>query len=206
MTRHVPAHAGPRAAILTLLAVLMVATRSHLPALLTHLGPTPDASWAVFFMGGFYLRNWSRWAFPLFMALAVGVDYAVITGQGMDFWAHYCVSAAYWCLVPAYLALWLGGSLTARLSLTQSDNRTLATACVSLFVSVAVCHLISQGSFYWISDSVVQPTVAGWWKNYSDWFLPFLRSTAIYVGLGVIVHVGVQQVVRLATPRSRNAG
>lgn len=203
---HLPARTGQRAAILVVLAALMVATRSHLPALLTHLGPIPDASWAVFFVAGFYLRNWSRWAFPAFMALAMGVDYAVITGQGMDFWAHYCVSAAYWCLVPAYLALWMGGSLTARFSQRLSDNRTLAVACVALVASVALCHLLSQGSFYWISDSVAQPTFAGWWKNYSDWFLPFLRSTAIYVGLGVIVHVAVQQIARLARPQDRTAG
>ncbi len=203
---HLPARPGQRAVILVLLAALMQVTRSHLPVLATHIGPVPDASWAVFFMAGFYLRGWSRWAFPLFMVLAMTVDYAVITGQGMDFWSHYCVSAAYWCLVPAYLALWVGGSLTARLAQQLSDNRTLVVACVALVASVVVCHLISQGSFYWISDSVVQPTLAGWWKNYSDWFVPFLRSTAIYVGLGAIVHVGVQQVVRLARPQDRTAG
>ncbi|WDS37479.1 hypothetical protein [Pseudoxanthomonas sp.] len=206
MTRHLPARAGQRAVILVLLAALLVATRSHLPALLTHLGPIPDASWAVFFMAGFYLRGWSRWAFPLFMALAMGVDYLVITGQGIDFFSHYCVSAAYWCLVPAYLVLWMGGSLTARLSQQLSDNRTLVAAAAALVASVALCHLVSQGSFYWVSDSVPQPTLAGWWENYSDWFLPFLRSTAIYVGLGVIVHVAVLQVVRLARPQDRRAG
>lgn len=202
-----PTRTGPRAAILAILAAVMIATRLHLPALSTHIGALPDASWAVFFMAGFYLRGWSRWAFPLFMALAVGVDYAVITGQGLEFWKHYCVSPAYWCLVPAYLALWLGGSLTARAAARLRQERTLGVAVVALVASVAVCHLISQGSFYWLSDSVPQPaTLAGWWKNYSDWFLPFLRSTAIYVGLGVIVHVGVQQVVRLARPQDRTAG
>ena len=135
-----------RATILALLAVLMVATRMHLPASITHFGPVPDASWAVFFIGGFYLRNWTRWAFPLLMALAVLV--------------------------------------------------------ASLFASVVVCHLLSQGSFYWLSDSVVDPTLAGWWKNYSDWFLPYLTSTAIYVGLATIVHVGVLQVARLRASAS----
>jgi hypothetical protein len=57
--------------------------------------------------------------------------------------------------------------------------------------------LLSQGSFYWISDVVTAPTVAGWWKNYSDWFPSYLRVAAIYVGLTLIVHVGVQQLGRL---------
>ena len=190
-----------RATILALLVVLMVATRLHLPASITHFGPVPDASWAAFFIGGFYLRNWTRWAFPLLMALAVLVDYVVITGQGMDFWAHYCMSAAYWFLVPAYFAMWLGG-LLLRKSYQQANGKALAVLVASLFGSVVACHLLSQGSFYWLSDSVTNPTLAGWWKNYSNWFLPYLTSTAIYVGLAAIVHVGVLQAARLAAPAS----
>ena len=64
-----------RAIVLSLLALLMLATRSHV---FSHFTPVPDASWAVFFIGGFYLRGWGRWAFPLLMVLAVGIDWAVI--------------------------------------------------------------------------------------------------------------------------------
>src|SRR4051794_30829488 len=104
-----------RATVFALLVLLLVSTRLNLPTAVTHFGPVPDASWAAFFIGGFYLRTWTRWAFPVFMALAVLVDYVVISGQGMDFFAHYCMSAAYWFLVPAYFALWSGGMLTRRL-------------------------------------------------------------------------------------------
>ena len=130
------------------------------------------------------------------MALAVLVDYVVISGQGMDFFAHYCMSAAYWFLVPAYFALWFGGMLIRRFY-KEANGKALAVLAASLFGSVVLCHLLSQGSFYWISDSVADPTFAGWWKNYSDWFVPYLRTTAIYVGLAVIVHVGVTQAARL---------
>lgn len=184
-----------RTAILLVLALLMVSTRLHLPATLTHIGPIPDASWAVFFLGGFYLRGWTRWAFPLFMAMAVLVDYIVISGQGMDFWSHYCVSPGYWALIPAHFALWMGG-MTVRRFHGENHGRTLAVLAGSLIASVAVCHLFAQGGFYWLSDSVREHSVAGWWKNYSDWFLPYLRSTAIYVGLAVIAHVGIEQLVR----------
>ncbi len=185
-----------RAVLFALIAALMVATRLNLPASLTHFGPIPDASWAAFFIGGFYLRAWTRWAFPALMALAVWVDYVVISGQGMDFWAHYCMSAAYWFLVPAYFSLWLGGMVLRRFYV-DNNGRALALLAASLLISVIVCQLLSQGSFYWISDSVAAPTVGGWWKNYSDWLVPYLRTTAIYVGLTVIVHVGVQQAAKL---------
>jgi len=197
-------NSSQRAAILVVLALLLVTTRLHLPATLTHFGGIPDASWAVFFLAGFYLRGWSRWAFPLFMALAVLVDYVVISGQGINFWSHYCVSPGYWFLLPAHLALWSGG-LIARRYYSENFGRSLAIVAVSLFASVAVCHLLAQGSFYWLSSSVSEPNVAGWWKNYSDWFLPYLRVSAIYVGLAVIAHVGVQQLVRVSQSHGRSA-
>ncbi|KRG71239.1 hypothetical protein [Pseudoxanthomonas dokdonensis] len=202
-----------RAIIFALVALLLAATRLHLPASLTHFGPIPDASWAAFFIGGFYLRSWSRWAFPALMALAVLVDYIVIRGQGMNFWAHYCTSPAYWFLVPAYFALWYGGMLTRKHYSRQHDGRSLGVLVASLVGSVAVCQLLSQGSFYWISDVVSQPTVAGWFKNYTDWLLPqpsvgssgYLMVTAIYVGLALLAHVGVQQIAQLMAAHKARA-
>jgi len=178
-----------RATVLALLVALL-ATRLHLPTTLTHFGALPDASWAVFFIGGYYLRGWGRGAFPALMGLAVLIDYLVIRSQGIDFWTHYCMSAAYWFLVPAYLAMWTGGALLRRHQ-GEADGKTLGLLVATLFGAVVACHLLSQGSFYWLGEAVAEPTVAGWWKNYSDWFVPYLRTTAIYVGLALLVHVGV---------------
>ena len=174
-----------RAFILSLLVLLMAGTR------INHFAPIPDASWAVFFIGGFYLRNWTRWAFPLLMGLAVVVDWAVISSQGMSFWQHYCVSAAYWMLIPAYFAMWAGGMLLRRYYRSAS-LKSLGLLAVSVIGSVALCHLIAQGSFYWISASVAEPTFAGWAKNYSDWLLPYMQSAAMYIGAAALVQVVVE--------------
>ena len=171
-----------RAIILSLLVLLMAGTR------LNHFAPIPDASWAVFFIGGFYLRNWTRWAFPLLMGLAVLVDWVVISNQGMSFWQHYCVSAAYWMLIPAYFAMWTGGMLLRRYYRSAS-LKSLGMLAATVIGSVALCHLIAQGSFYWISASVAEPTFAGWAKNYSDWLLPYMQSAAMYIGAAALVQV-----------------
>jgi hypothetical protein len=180
-----------RLGIFAALALVMAATRTH------HFDVLPDASWAVFFLAGFWLRGWGRWAFPILMAEAVLVDYLVITHMGISFWSHYCVSAGYWFLIPAYGALWLGGSWLAK---HQKGLRlsTLGLAVVALFVSENLCYLISNGSFYWLSANVPQPkTFAGWFENLSDWYVLFLQTTALYVGLGAVLHVLVVQLARL---------
>ncbi len=181
-----------RAIVLSLLVLLMAATRTHV---FSHFAPVPDASWAVFFIGGFYLRAWTRWAFPLLMALAVLIDWWVISSQGISFWSHYCVSPGYWFLIPAHLAMWLGGLWLAR-HYKGASVAALGRLALSLFVATVLCHLLAQGSFYWLSSSVAEPTFAGWWKNYSDWFLPYLRSTAMFVAVAAIAQVASEQVVK----------
>lgn len=181
-----------RAAIFVGLAALMAATRMN------HFGAIPDASWAVFFIAGFYLRGSVRWAFPALMAVAVAVDYAVITGSGQSFWSHYCMSPGYWFLVPAHLAMWLGGSVVRRYRGRRPAN-ALGLLLVSVFASVAACHLFAQGGFYWLSDSVANPTVAGWARNYADWILPYLRTAGIYVALAAVLHLALAPLLRPTT-------
>ncbi|TCV93854.1 hypothetical protein EC912_10448 [Luteibacter rhizovicinus] len=172
-----------RVGIFLALAAVMAATRMN------HFGALPDASWAVFFLGGFWLRGSARWAFPILMAEAVLVDFIVITNQGMDFWSHYCVSAAYWFLVPAYFSMWLGGGWLARHA-RALDARAFGLLVGSLVATVSVCYLISNGSFYWLSNSVPQPRSMGaWMENLADWYLPYLRTSAIYVAIGAVMHV-----------------
>jgi len=177
------------------LALVMAATRIHI-SLFHH--DVWDASWGVFFLAGFWLRGAGRWAFPLLMAEAVLVDYLVITHMGINFWDLYCVSAGYWFLIPAYGALWLGGSWLAKHQLGLRLP-TLGLAVIALLVSENLCYLISNGSFYWLSSNVPQPrSFAAWFANLGDWYLPFLQTTAVYVGLGAVLHVLAVQLARVA--------
>lgn len=190
-----------RIAVFFALALVMAVTRVHL-SLLHH--SVEDASWAIFFLAGFWLSGAVRWAFPLLMIEAVLVDYLVIHGQGIDFWSHYCVSAAYWFLVPSYFSLWLGGSWLAKHQAGLS-LKTLGMSVVAFLVSWIACYLLSNGSFYWLSDSVPLPrSFAAWFANLGDWYLPFLETTALYVGLGAIVHVLAMQLAH--TRRSDASG
>lgn len=187
-----------RALVLLLLAALMAGTRMH------HFAAVPDASWAVFFLGGFYLRGWTRWAFPALMGLAVLVDWLVISAQGLSFWRHYCVSPAYWCLVPAYFALW-GGGWWLRRRYRGVEWRALGLLALALAASVALCHLIAQGSFYWIGGAVADPGLAGWWKNFGDWLPAYLGTAALYVGIAAAVHVLATRLAGLAATAAGTA-
>ena len=187
----------PRLALFAVLALLMAATR------LNHFGMVPDASWAVFFLGGFYLWSNTRWAFPALMVLAVAVDYVVITGTGASFWSHYCMSPGYWMLLPAHFALWAAGAGLRRFG-QDKPLRQLAGLAPALLAGVAACHLFAQGGFYWLASAVAEPTLAGWATNYGHWFMPYLGTTALYVGLALPVHA-LAMLVKRALPSTADA-
>jgi len=190
-----------RLSIFFALALVMAATRIH-HSFLHHFDAVPDASWGVFFLAGFWLRGSMRWAFPLLMIEAVLVDYAVITNQGMDFWSHYCVSVAYWFLIPSYFSLWLGGSVLAK-NQRGLQLSTLGMAAAAVLTSVTVCYGLSNGSFYWLSASVPAPrSMSAWMENLGDWYLPFLQTTAAWIALGAVLDVLVTHLTR-ATQRSQ---
>jgi len=127
-----------RFALFALLALSMAATRFG------HVGSVwlpPDASWAVFFLGGFYLgREW-RWALGALLIDAVAVDCLAVRNYGVS---NYCVTLAYWFIVPAYSVLWLGGAWLRRHY--QQVPLDLARLLASLMGSVTVCYLLTTGA------------------------------------------------------------
>jgi len=154
-----------------------------------HLGTAwspPDASWAVFFLAGFYLTREWRWALLALLVEAVAIDFAAIRFYGIS---DYCVTAAYWFILPAYCALWLGGAWLrhgyGRLP------RDLGRLVLGLGLSVSLCFLLTEGSFYWLGERVRRPNVAGWWSNFQAWYGYFMAVTAGYVGLASLGHIAV---------------
>jgi hypothetical protein len=159
---------------LLILAVAMLATRLH------HFEYLPDASWAIFFLSGFHL--FGARAAALLMVEAVVIDYVATVHLGVS---SYCLSIAYPFVVPAYATLWLGGRWAARHRSDELPHR-VGWLVVCLLVSVAVCFLLTNGSFYWLSGRAASPTVAGWAVGFQRWYPYFLAVPCIYVAMAVV--------------------
>jgi hypothetical protein len=105
------------------------------------------------------------------------------------------VSPAYWFLVPSYAVLWFGGAwLRARYRGLHAREGALLVA--SAIVAASACYLVSNGSFYWISPSVPVRSFGGWVANLGDWYLPFMQTTLVYVGIAAALHVGATLALR----------
>ncbi len=157
-----------RLLILLGLAVAMAATR------MSHFGTTsllPDASLAVFLLGGLAIQ--SLWGFSVLMALAFGVD---VLSAKTAVEAGWCLTPAYWGLLPTYGLLWLAGRWLGR----QGRFDLPMAAGVS---AAAVCgaFLISNAFWYGFSETVTDLSAAEYATAVAKYFPPYLGSAVLYL-------------------------
>ncbi|HLT04436.1 MAG TPA: hypothetical protein VK019_05675 [Pseudomonas sp.] len=173
------------------LAALLAMTRGHHFASVESL---PSASWAVFFLAGALLR--SRWAFPALFLEAVALDFGALWSGAVSDW---CLSPAYWLLVPAYGALWFGGRLFADRQLHGLRQLGWLAACV--MASALVTQVISSGGFYFFSGRYAEPTLVGLVERLVTYYPRYLSTLALYVSFAGVLYVALPAAFRVADRR-----
>ncbi len=166
------------------LILLMAATRFN------HFGTAfalPDASLAVFFLGGLYLAKSSRAAVALFAALlleAGAVDYHATAVQGISDW---CITPAYGFLVPAYASLWLAGRWFARHHIMEGKG--LAWLAVSAWGASSLAFVLSNAGFYLFSGRFADMAVAEYVSRVSEYYGSYVLVAMFYVGCAVVAQM-----------------
>ena len=172
---------------------LMVITRGNISV---HL---QDASWAIFFLVGFYLRDSSivRLGFPVFFLAAFAIDLAVIDAVGG---VHYCFTPAYPFLIPAYAAMWFAGKWFG--ANYQENAAGLAKLVATAAVAVSACFLISNAGFYFFSEKFETMTMAQYASSVAQYLPEYLKTTALYLGIATLVHMVLVQAKKLSGERA----
>lgn len=161
------------------LFALMAATRMHHFGTSLHL---PDASLAVFLLAGFFIAS------PLFFgALLVGagvLDYLAITQFGVS---DYCVTPAYWFLIPTYAVLWFAGRYYARIH--QHNLRSLGMFAGLSFAATSVAFFISNGAFYVFSGRFPEMSMAEYAHRVAQYYAPYLGGAVAYLIPAILLYV-----------------
>lgn len=168
--------------IALLLAFGMAATRLHVLAV-------PDASWAIFLLGGFYLRG--ALLFGAYLVEAALIDHLAIALEGVSDW---CVTPAYVFLIPTCASLWFGGVWYARRH--RLEWASLAPLFGAVFAGVAAAFLISNGSFYLLSGYFAEMSWTEYVSRVVKYYPRYALGTAAYVlaagCLHLLVHAGAR--------------
>ncbi|MFZ2541961.1 MAG: hypothetical protein WAW75_09355 [Gallionella sp.] len=171
------------------LAVLMAATRFD------HFGSAvalPDASLAVFFLGGLYLDRSARASIAAYVALiflAGLIDYYATSIQGISDW---CFTPAYWFLIPTYGSLWLVGRWFAP-RLTKEGHTMSGKGLVALALAAwAVCSfafMFSNATFYLFSEHFSDMSAAEYASRVAQYYGSYVSVALLYIACAVALHM-----------------
>jgi hypothetical protein len=181
--------------IATALMLLMALTRYN------HFGSAmalPDASYAVFFLGGLFLgRVRSALAIlALLLIEAALVDYYAINFREVSGW---CVTSAYTFLVFAYGALWFVGRWYA-----PRHNLTLKGMAGLLLAGAAAgsaAFIIANVSFYLLAGYFDSMSVTQYVASVAQYYGPYVAVAVFYIGTAA----GVQMLFSLLGSKTRQA-
>ena len=166
----------------TLKSQLLIATAIGFFMLLTRGSHTltpfslPDASLALFLLGGLMLRR-VGW-FVAFFVLATIIDFGA---AALDPIQGFCLTKGYWGLIPAYGVMWLGGLFLSKQDAFATKN-LVSYSLVSMFTTL-IAFVISTQTYYLFSgrfpaQSLIESMQHGW-KYLPSW----MGFSAMYVAI-----------------------
>jgi len=150
-----------------------------------------DASWAVFFLIGFYLRSYI--GLPLMMIAAIAIDFAQIAIRGGH--QDYYLSPSYFYIIPAYASLWFAGRFFA--SKYSENLKGLLIFFLSAIVGIIVCHLISSGGYYWMSMNFIELSFTEFITRTLEYLPLALKINLVYLSITAVMHLLVLKLISL---------
>lgn len=179
-----------RLSIAAVLALLLVATRG------SHVGSAamlPDATLAVMLLGGMMLRS-GAW-FATLMACAAVVDAFAVGVVGVS---SYCLSPAYWALLPTYGVMWLAGAWLSR----RGNAFAALPYVLASFVATSIAFAISTHSFYLFSGRFPQASVWEVLQHGWEYYPAYVGYTLMYLAAAWLLRQLWPAVATARTPRS----
>lgn len=153
------------------LAIVMFLTRgSHISTLYA----LPDASLALFLIGGIYLRQ-VRFFIALFL-VGLFIDFGA---AALDPKLGFCLTKGYWGLIPTYAVLWVCGFY-----LNQRERlQKLSVFIPIVSIAIVLAFIISTQTYYLFSERFGNPNLLksifhGW-----EYFPQYFMASFCYIGL-----------------------
>lgn len=160
------------------LLMLMLATRSsHFASALS----LPDASRAVFFLGGFYL---ARKYFGVLLGTAIAMDFISMAMGG----SRACLTPGYLLIVPAFAVLWFGGEWLRKAN--SRDFMFFVKAVAFWWVCASISYAMTSAGYYFLSGKFADPSLPVWFARMQTWYAMFVAQPMMYLIAAAVVHFG----------------
>ena len=140
----------------------------------------PDATMALFFIGGFHLKD-LRWFAGLFLLSTLIDAITSYTDPSMNLW----LNISYFGMIFAYGAMWLGGYITIKVkSLIYLFIISVVSTLIGFIISTQTFNLLS-GRF---PDMNIKQSIQTGWE--------YLPQSLLYTIVYLIVFLGIQSLFK----------
>lgn len=181
--------------LIGLLAAAMAATRFN------HFGTAfslPDASYAVFFLGGLYLAKTARLSLIAFMVLVIEaglIDWDAAAVQGINDWF---ITPAYWFLIPTYASLWLAGSWYALRNSPDNNNTAgwISGLGATVFAASSFAFLFSNATFFFFSGRYADMSLIEYSSRIAQYYVPYVSVALLYIAAAVAIQMAIDIIGR----------
>jgi len=176
-------------AIFAALAALMAATRFE------HFGSAvslPDASYAAFFLGGLYMARSMRASAAVFAALIIEaglIDLYATSVQGVSDW---CMTPAYWFLVPTYGSLWFVGRWFALRH--EMEGRGLVGLALAAWAACSFAFVFSNATFYLFSERFDAMGAIEYASRVAQYYGSYVMAALLYIACAVALHMALDMI------------
>ena len=178
-------------AIFAAVAALMAVTRFE------HFGSAvslPDASYAVFFLGGLYMARSVRSSAAVFSALIIEaglIDFYATSVQGISDW---CMTPAYWFLVPTYGSLWFVGRWFAIRH--EMEGRGLIGLALAAWAGCSFAFVFSNATFYLFSERFAAMTATEYASRVAQYYGSYVMFALLYIACAVALHMAFDMIAK----------
>lgn len=173
------------------LTALMATTRFN------HFGSAvalPDASIAVFFLGGLYLARSARASMVAFIALILEawlIDYYATSVMGISDW---CMTTAYWFLIPTYGSLWLSGRWFALRHTLYGKGRIVLAAVA--WAACSFAFVFSNATFYLFSEHFSNMSATEYASRVAQYYGSYVAVAMLYIACAVALHMAIDSIAQ----------
>jgi len=164
------------------LLALLIGTRSQFVVEHLHFAPAfraPDATLAVFFLAGLWIASAP---FTIVLLGAAALADQIAFAGGVPDW---CLTAAYVCLIPAYLVMWFAGRYCRGVDLMSPAGA--AKLVGALVVGCFIEFVISSGSFFLWSGYFPTMSASEYWSKTIGYYPSYLGWAAVYIAAALAV-------------------
>jgi len=114
------------------------------------------------------------------------IDFYATSVQGISDW---CMTTAYWFLIPTYGSLWLVGRWLAMKNIMEGKG--LIVLALAAWAAGSFAFVFSNATFYLFSERYAEMSAVEYTSRVAQYYVSYVSVALLYISCTVALHIAV---------------